>query len=192
MADPGKPAQIFIVEDSDADVFLVEEALRSEGIDARIQRWEDGEEAIHALSAIADLAIPDLIIIDLNLPKITGFDILKHVRGLQQLDRVPVLILTSSASKRDRSLALQLGANEYIAKPPTLPEFLTAVGLGIRGLFERRDQGAGARAPCGGRPALCARRIRAISAGGRRSIVAGQPRSRRGVIYYRTVAARTE
>jgi DNA-binding response OmpR family regulator len=145
MANPGKPADIFIVEDNDPDVFLVEEALRSQGIQAQIQRCQDGEEAIQALSQIGPASLPDVIIIDLNLPKITGLDILKHVRSLKQLDQVPVLILTSSQSKTDRALSLQLGADAYIAKPPTLPEFLAGVGSGIRALIERSQQRSGAR-----------------------------------------------
>lgn len=145
MANPGKPADVFIVEDNDPDVFLVEEALRSQGISAQIQRCQDGEEAIRALSEIGPASVPDVIIIDLNLPKISGLDILKHARSLKQLDGVPVVILTSSQSKTDRALSLQLGADAYIAKPPTLPEFLSGVGSGIRTLIERSQQGSGAR-----------------------------------------------
>jgi chemotaxis family two-component system response regulator Rcp1 len=141
MANSGKPAQIFIVEDNDPDVFLVEEALRSQRVPAQIRRCQDGEEAIQALSQIDAEHLPDVIIIDLNLPKITGLDILKHVRSLKQLDGVPVLILTSSQSKADRALSLQLGANAYVAKPPTLQEFLSTVGSGIRGLLERSSDG---------------------------------------------------
>lgn len=179
MADSGKSAQVFIVDDSDPDVFLVEEALRSQGIDARIQRCHDGEEALDALPAITDSAVPDIIIIDLNLPKVTGFDILKHVRALKQLDRVPVLILTSSQSRTDRGLALQLGANGYIAKPPTLPEFLSAVGSGVRGLLERRDTGAGARKSGCARPAMSAGRVRLPSGGHWRRMSGGRVRPRR-------------
>jgi CheY-like chemotaxis protein len=138
MASPGKAAQVFIVEDNDADVFLVEEALRSEGVAAEIQRCSDGEEAIQALSQIGETRLPDIIIIDLNLPKVTGHEILKHVRSLKQLETIPVLILTSAQTKTDRALAEQFGADAYIAKPPTLPEFLSAVGSGIRTLLERR------------------------------------------------------
>jgi DNA-binding response OmpR family regulator len=145
MATPGKPADIFIVEDNDPDVFLVEEALRSQGIQAQIQRCQDGEEAIQALSQIVPANLPDVIIIDLNLPKITGLDILKHVRSMKQLDPVPVLILTSSQSKSDRALSLQLGADAYIAKPPTLLEFLSGVGSAIRALIERSQASSGAR-----------------------------------------------
>jgi CheY-like chemotaxis protein len=142
MAIPGKLAQVFIVEDNDPDVFLVEEALRSEGVPAQFQRCQDGEEAIQVLShtsetGLGQTGLPDIIIIDLNLPKVTGLDILKHVRGLKQLDGIPVLILTSSQSKTDRALCMQFGANAYIAKPPTLPEFLSSVGSGIRSLLER-------------------------------------------------------
>jgi DNA-binding response OmpR family regulator len=139
MASAGKPAEVFIVEDNDPDVFLVEEALRSQGVEARMQRCHDGEEAIQTLSKIGEAHLPDIIIIDLNLPKVTGLEILKHVRSLKQLDRVPVLILTSSQSRTDRALSKQLGADAYIAKPPTLPEFLSAVGSGIRALLERSE-----------------------------------------------------
>jgi DNA-binding response OmpR family regulator len=132
-----RQAQIFIVEDNDPDVFLVEEALRSQGVPARLQRCQNGEEAIQVLSQIEDGYLPHVIIIDLNLPKVTGLDILKHVRGMKRFDSVPVLILTSSQSKTDRALAKQLGADAYIPKPPTLPEFLSAVGSGIRALLER-------------------------------------------------------
>ena len=145
MADSGKPAQVFIVEDNDPDVFLVEETLRFQGIPARIQRCQDGEEAIQTLSQIGGSQLPDIIIIDLNLPKVAGLEILKHVRSLKQLDKVPVLILTSSQSKTDRRLSMQLGADAYVAKPPTLPEFLSEVGSGIRTLLERRGTASCAR-----------------------------------------------
>ena len=150
----GKPAKIFIVEDNDPDVFLVEETLRSQGIPAQIQRCHDGEDAIQALSQIGQSHLPDIIIIDLNLPKVTGLEILKHVRSLKQLDGVPVLILTSSQSKTDRALSIELGADAYIAKPPTLPEFLSTVGSGLRVLLERSHTEPGARL----RTSFCARR----------------------------------
>lgn len=137
MAQSGKVVAVFIVEDNDPDVFLVEEALRSQGIAAQFQRCYDGEEAIESLSQMGPAHLPDIIIIDLNLPKITGMDILKHARSLHLLDHVPVLILTSSQSNADRTLSRQLGADAYIAKPPTLPEFLSNVGTGVRALIER-------------------------------------------------------
>ncbi|MGB6946864.1 MAG: response regulator [Bryobacteraceae bacterium] len=158
MASPGKPARIFIVEDNDPDVFLVEEALRSHGVLAQIERCQDGEEAIQALSQIVEPRLPNLVIIDLNLPKVTGIEILKHVRSLKQLDGVPVLILTSSQSRSDRALSLQLGADAYIAKPPTLPEFLSAVGSGIRSLLERSGEKPGSRL----RRSICSRARRRI------------------------------
>lgn len=137
MAIAGTPASILIVEDNDPDVFLVEEALRSQGISAQIERAYDGEEAVAVLSKLIESSLPDLIIIDLNLPKVAGIEVLKHTRSLKLLDLVPVLILTSSQSRTDRALSLQFGANAYIPKPPTLPEFLSAVGIGIRGLLDR-------------------------------------------------------
>jgi DNA-binding response OmpR family regulator len=137
------PAQIFIVEDNDPDVFLVEEALRSHGLEVKFQRSYDGEHAIRTLGEMDPAQLPDIILIDLNLPKINGIEVLKHVRSQRYLDRVPVLILTSSQSHVDRALALKHGADAYIAKPPTLPEFLATVGSGIRRLLERTDSAPG-------------------------------------------------
>src|ERR1700722_9227448 len=139
MPNSGTPALVFIVEDNDPDVFLVEEALRSQGIPAQIQRCHDGEEAIQALSQIGESGVPHVIIIDLNLPKVTGLEVLKHVRNVERLNGVPVLILPSSQSRTDRGPSIQHGANAYIGKPPTLPEFLSTVGSGIRALLERSD-----------------------------------------------------
>jgi DNA-binding response OmpR family regulator len=145
MAKQRKPAKILIVEDNDPDVFLVEEALRAHSVPAQIQRCQDGEEAIQVLSQLDQSEVPDIVIIDLNLPKVPGIEILKHARSLKQLDSVPVLILTSSQSHADRILSLQLGADAYIAKPPTLHEFLSSVGSGIRSLLERSESGASTR-----------------------------------------------
>ncbi len=141
MANESKPAKILIVEDNDPDVFLVEEALRAHSVPAQIQRCQDGEEALQVLSQLDESEIPDIVIIDLNLPKVPGIEILKHARSLKHLDSVPVLILTSSQSHSDRTISMQLGADAYIAKPPTLPEFLSSVGSGIRSLLERSDSG---------------------------------------------------
>jgi CheY-like chemotaxis protein len=158
MANSSQPAQIFIVEDNDPDVFLVEEALRSQEIPAYFRRSHDSEEAIERLSQLEAGGLPDLIIVDLNLPKINGLEILKHIRSLQQFDNIPVLILTSSQSLADRTLARKLGADAYIAKPPTLPEFLSAVGTGIHNLLRRSETEP--RAPGG--PSRCERRLAKI------------------------------
>jgi DNA-binding response OmpR family regulator len=69
----------------------------------------------------------------------------KPAESLKQLDKVPVLILTSSQSKADRIRSMQLGADAYVAKPPTLPEFLSGVGSGIRTLLERRGKSCARR-----------------------------------------------
>ncbi len=143
MANPNTPVRVLIVEDNDADVFLVEEALRSQGLMAQIERCQDGEEALVALGSVDEMRMPDIIIVDLNIPKVNGLEILKYARSLKQLDSIPVLVLTSSQSRLDRTRSLQLGARAFISKPPTLPEFLSMVGSGIRGLIEKgADAGA--------------------------------------------------
>ncbi len=75
MASPRNSVRIFIVEDNDPDVFLVREALRSHGISPEIQHCRDGEEAIRALSQIGQAGLPDVIIVDLNLPKLSGLSL---------------------------------------------------------------------------------------------------------------------
>ena len=145
------------------------------GVPAQIQRCHDGEEALVALSQIGEPQLPDLIIVDLNLPKVPGLEILKHVRTLKQLDGIPVLVLTSSQSRSDRALSLQLGADAYIAKPPTLPEFLSAVGSGIRSLLERSGEKPASRL----RPSSCSRarrRFRLLFRPARRTRGARVPR----------------
>jgi DNA-binding response OmpR family regulator len=115
-----------LVEDNPADVRLVRTALELHGVEGEITIFGDGEKAILFIEAVDAQAIacPDLVIIDLNLPKIPGGDVLECMRRSEKCRDVPVVILSSSDALQDRTEAARLGASLYIQKPARLEEFL--------------------------------------------------------------------
>ncbi len=121
--------RILLAEDNPGDVLLLREALANSAIICELMVAEDGQKAIALLQAVAaDVTrLPDLIILDVNLPKHNGGEVLAQVRGDPAFSLVPVLMLTSSASPADQATASRLGANLYIQKPSDLDAFL---GLG--------------------------------------------------------------
>jgi CheY-like chemotaxis protein len=126
--------RIILVEDNPADMHLLEKTLKSRQLSYRITRYEDGEEAIQALPTW-DALPPDLILLDLNLPRLEGFDVLSRVRQRPALVGVPIGILTSSEAAKDRHRVALMGAERYIHKPPFLEQFLKEVGDAIEGLL---------------------------------------------------------
>jgi CheY-like chemotaxis protein len=123
---------IMLVEDSPADVFMIKESLNEAGLLYRATVFGDGEDAIASLS---DTPTPDLIILDLNLPRIDGYDVIESVRRNPELSNIPVVILSSSSLPRDRQRAETLGRTRYIIKPITLDEFM-AIGREIRDFYQ--------------------------------------------------------
>jgi CheY-like chemotaxis protein len=117
---------ILLVEDNPADVGLVREALEEHAVHCELIVIHNGEHAIEFVESLdADRpGCPRLIILDLNLPRRSGRDVLKSVRGSAACAQVPVLILTSSDNRKDRLDAANLGASRYIRKPSRLAEFL--------------------------------------------------------------------
>jgi two-component system, chemotaxis family, response regulator Rcp1 len=135
MLSETRPVRIFVAEDSAGDVLLIREALTAYGVTAELLVSEDGEAALTKLGQFTDDNLPDLIIVDLNLPRVDGMDVLRCVRGLPVFDRTPVLVFTSSHSLNDRAEATQFGANAYVMKPPTLDDFLSTIGSAIHSLI---------------------------------------------------------
>jgi chemotaxis family two-component system response regulator Rcp1 len=90
-----RPARIIVLEDSDSDVGLLEKALQARGIAYELTVYEDGERAMRSISSDHDL-IPDLILVDLNLPRRAGFEVLGTVLSTPRLGGIPVAVLTSS------------------------------------------------------------------------------------------------
>jgi DNA-binding response OmpR family regulator len=109
-------------------VNLIREALQEHGVEGELLVASDGDKAmrfIEALDAKPEIACPDLIIIDLNLPKTPGTEVLKRMRQLDRCRDVPVVILSSSDAAHDKANAAQLGASRYLRKPLRLQEFLS-------------------------------------------------------------------
>lgn len=136
---------ILLGEDSPADVYLIRTALMEHGIDLPLQVAGDGGEVLQILNhqeALAEIQMK-LIILDLNLPRHDGIEILRRIRGSERFRRIPVVVLTSSDSPRDRMAASELGATRFIRKPSDLDQFLGLVGAASKALLDQ------AKAPSG-------------------------------------------
>jgi CheY-like chemotaxis protein len=128
--------RILLAEDNDADVLLFKEALRTSAVKFELERCADGEVCIRSLAA-HPAPLPDLIVIDLNMPRIGGFEILRTVRADLHFDGVPVVIVTSSSSLNERLRAVDLGANAFIVKSMRLPDFFMTVGASVKALLHQ-------------------------------------------------------
>lgn len=129
-AADGKPIEILLVEDNPGDVRLAVEALRDAKVANRLHIVEDGVEAMSFLrreGRYADVPQPNLILLDLNLPRKDGREVLAEIKQDADLKRIPVVILTSSAAEQDVVQAYNLYANCYITKPMDLDQFLKIV-----------------------------------------------------------------
>lgn len=125
--------RILLAEDNDGDVFLVRRALERNGVAHELILASNGEEALRLIER-TDVASPDLILLDLNLPRFDGEQILSRIRVMQALNDTPVIVLTSSDSAQDRERALGLGARMFFRKPSDLQAFMN-LGRVIRDLF---------------------------------------------------------
>ncbi|HMF76907.1 MAG TPA: response regulator [Bryobacteraceae bacterium] len=118
------------VEDEDITAFLLETVLSESKVPVRLWRVGDGEEAIAFLKQTGKhrgAPRPDLVLLDLNLPRRTGLEILAEIRKSDGLRSLPVVVFTSSAHLADRRNSLALGASEFITKPRSLPGMLEAI-----------------------------------------------------------------
>jgi chemotaxis family two-component system response regulator Rcp1 len=133
-----KPLRILVVEDNAGDVYLLEKTLQNRHLRYELIRYIDGEQAIRALQQ-DDSVIPDLILVDLNLPRRAGFDVLQAIRSKPSMVGVPLGVLTSSDAAKDRHRVALTGRGErYIHKPAMLDEFLDQVGQAIEELLAKK------------------------------------------------------
>ncbi len=121
-----RPAEILLVEDNRGDVLLTRKALQSAQIENRLSVAESGEAALERLRDEAQ-ALPDLILLDLNLPRMSGRDVLGQVKADARLRHIPVIILSSSAAEQDIARSYALHANAYVVKPVDLDSFRAAI-----------------------------------------------------------------
>jgi CheY-like chemotaxis protein len=128
--ETARPIQILLVEDSPGDVRLTQEVLRDAKIANELYVVGDGESAMAFLRQAGDYADhprPDLVLLDLNLPRKDGREVLAELREDEDLHSIPVIVLTTSAAEQDILRSYQLSANAYITKPIDLNEFITVV-----------------------------------------------------------------
>jgi CheY-like chemotaxis protein len=126
----GQPIEILMVEDNPGDVRLTQEALREAKVRNNIHVLTDGVEALAYLrrqGRYANASRPDVILLDLNLPKKDGREVLAEIKVDPNLLRIPVVILTSSEAEEDILKAYNLHANAYVAKPVGLEQFMAVV-----------------------------------------------------------------
>jgi two-component system, chemotaxis family, response regulator Rcp1 len=122
--------EILLVEDNPGDVRLTREALREGKVRNNLHVAQDGVEALRFLrreGEHADAVRPDLILLDLNLPKKDGRQVLEEIKNDPELRTIPVVVLTSSQAEQDICRAYDLYANAYVTKPVNLDQFITVV-----------------------------------------------------------------
>jgi two-component system, chemotaxis family, response regulator Rcp1 len=126
----GQPLEVLLVEDSPGDVRLTQEALKDAKVHINLRVVRDGIDAMAFLMREGEYATafrPDLILLDLNLPRKDGRQVLKEIKENPALKSIPVVILTTSASEADILRSYLLHANCYITKPVNLDGFITVV-----------------------------------------------------------------
>jgi CheY-like chemotaxis protein len=128
--ETGRPVQILLVEDNAADVRLTIEALREGKVRNDLHVARDGAEAMEFLrrqGPFADAPRPDLVLLDLNLPRKDGREVLREIKDDDSLKRIPVVVLTTSSAEADILRSYSLHANCYITKPVDLEQFVQVV-----------------------------------------------------------------
>jgi CheY-like chemotaxis protein len=124
------PATILLAEDNQDDVFLIRRAIQQSRLLNPIQIVRDGEEAVDYLSGNGSYAdrqkypVPFLLLLDLHMPKLNGFDVLRWIRSRPELKELKVAVLTASGDEIYFNRAMQLGADSYFTKPGSLDEFV--------------------------------------------------------------------
>lgn len=125
-----RPIEILLVEDDPGDVLMTREAFEDYKIANRLAVVTNGEDAIAYLrrqGRFADAPTPDLVLLDLNLPRRDGREVLADIKGDPDLRRIPVVILTTSEAEEDVIAAYDLHANAYVRKPVDFEQFVAAV-----------------------------------------------------------------
>jgi CheY-like chemotaxis protein len=122
--------EIILVEDSPRDIEMTVRALRKGGVANQVTTLRDGEEALEHIfekSLNGDGQLPRVIFLDLKLPKVDGFEVLKRLKADERTRHIPVVIVTSSAEERDLVETYKLGANSYVVKPIDFEQFANTI-----------------------------------------------------------------
>jgi CheY-like chemotaxis protein len=128
--DAARPVQILLVDDSAGDVSLTREALVAARVANQLHVVEDGEQAMDFMrrrGRYRNVPVPDLVLLDLNLPRMDGREVLRELKNDDDLRHVPVIVLTTSADERDVLTSYRLHANAFVTKPVEFGDFLLAL-----------------------------------------------------------------
>jgi CheY-like chemotaxis protein len=126
----GTPIEVLLVEDDPGDVLMTQEAFEEHKVRNRLTVVSDGTEALAYLrreGEYADAVRPDLILLDLNLPRRDGREVLEEVKKDEDLGRIPVVVLTTSSADEDILRSYQLHANAYVTKPVDFERFISVI-----------------------------------------------------------------
>lgn len=121
---------ILLVEDNEGDIMLTREALKEAKIHLKLSVVRDGKEAIDFVSKqgkYSEAAMPDMLLLDINLPKINGLEVLRYIKTNEGLNHIPIIMLTTSSSEKDINESYKNYANCFITKPADLNEFFSVV-----------------------------------------------------------------
>lgn len=130
MTAPSQPIDILLVEDDPGDELMTREAFEDNKIGNTLHVARDGQEALDFLyrqGEFAEAPRPDLILLDLNLPKYDGRQVLEKIKADPDLSHIPVVVLTTSAAEEDILRSYKLHANAYVTKPVDLDQFVAAI-----------------------------------------------------------------
>jgi CheY-like chemotaxis protein len=130
VAEQGVPIEVLLVEDDPGDVLMTREAFEEHKVRNRLSVVSDGAEALAYVrreGEFADATRPDLILLDLNLPKRDGREVLKELKADPDLREIPIVVLTTSSAESDVLASYQLHANAYVTKPVDFERFISAV-----------------------------------------------------------------
>jgi CheY-like chemotaxis protein len=130
MTPAGRAVEILLVEDDPGDELITREALQHNKFQNKLHVAHDGQEGLDFLyrrNGFEDAPRPDLILLDLNLPKYDGRQLLEKVKSDVELARIPIVVLTTSSAEEDIVRSYRLHANAYVSKPVDLDQFISAV-----------------------------------------------------------------
>ena len=130
MQEPHRPIEILMVDDSPADVDLTREAFQEARVLNHLVTVDNGADALRLLfreEPYPHAARPDLILLDLNMPRLSGLELLKVIKSVETLKSIPVVVLTSSQAEKDIAQSYQLHANAYVVKPVDFETFMQVI-----------------------------------------------------------------
>lgn len=130
MKNPGRLLRFLMVEDNEDHAELIRRNFSENGVTNPLDHARDGEEAMKFLRKqppYTDAQTPDVILLDLNLPKISGHEVLDAVKQDPALKKIPIIILSTSSTEKDRQMAYDLGANSFVVKPVDFEEFRKSI-----------------------------------------------------------------